>query len=60
MGGDGAGGDFGRRALDGRAEILSGELRRVGIEAEADLAAALLDERRQPVRERSSTQAICP
>jgi hypothetical protein len=28
-----------------------GELRRVGVEAEADLAAALFDERREPVRE---------
>ena len=33
------------------------ELRRVGVEAEADLAAALLDERRQPIRERRSGSA---
>jgi hypothetical protein len=28
-----------------------GELGRIGVETQADLAAALLDERRQPVRE---------
>jgi hypothetical protein len=60
VGGDGAGGDFGRRALDGGAQVLSGQLRRIGIEAEADLAAALVDERRQPVCEGNSTQTICP
>jgi hypothetical protein len=43
--------DFGRGALDGRAEVLAGQLRRVRVKAEADLAAALLDERRQPVCE---------
>jgi hypothetical protein len=46
----------GRRGCLGgpRARIagLAGpELRRVRIEAEADLAAALFDERRQPIRE---------
>jgi hypothetical protein len=51
--GDGARGDFGRRALDRGPEILPGQLRRVGVETEADLAAALFDERRQPVRKRS-------
>jgi hypothetical protein len=30
---------------------LPGQLGRVGVEAEADLAAALLNERRQPIRE---------
>ena len=60
MGGDGAGGDFGRRALDRGTEILPGQLRRVGIEAEADLAAALVDERRQPVCERSFGSAYLP
>jgi hypothetical protein len=56
MSGDGTGGDFGRRALDRGTEILPGQLRRVRIETEADLAAALFYERRQPVRERSFGQ----
>jgi hypothetical protein len=43
VGGNGAGGDFGRRALDRGTEVLSGQLRRIGVETEADLAAALLD-----------------
>jgi hypothetical protein len=60
VGGDGAGGDFGRRALDRGTEVLPGQLRRIGVETEADLAAALLDERRQPVCEGNSIQAICP
>ena len=38
-------------------EVLPGQLRRVGVETEADLAAALLDERRQPVREGSLRSA---
>jgi len=33
----------------GRGRPLPGQLGRVGVEAEADLAAALLDERRQPI-----------
>ena len=33
---------------------VPGQLRRVGVEAEADLAAALLDERREPIREQAS------
>jgi len=51
--GDGTRGDFAGRALDGGPEVLTGQLRRVGVETEADLAAALVDERRQPVRKRS-------
>ena len=35
-----------------------GELRRVGVEAEADLAAALLDERREPIRKEARTQPL--
>jgi len=35
-----------------------GELRRIGVEAEADLAAALLDERRKPIREGTRTQPL--
>jgi hypothetical protein len=53
VGGDGTRRDFARRALDGGPEVLPGQLRRIGIEAEADLAATLFDERRKPVRERS-------
>jgi hypothetical protein len=51
-------GDDGRRGLLGRARkilpasLTGGELGRVRVEAEADLAAALLDERRKPIRER--------
>jgi hypothetical protein len=56
VGDDGAGGDLGRCALDGGTQVLAGQLRRVGVEAEADLTAALFDERRQPVCERSSRQ----
>jgi hypothetical protein len=41
---------LGRRRLGiARARPLPGQLGRVGVEAEADLAAALLDERRQPI-----------
>jgi hypothetical protein len=41
---------LGRRRLGiGRARPLPGQLRRVGVEAEADLAAALLYERREPI-----------
>jgi hypothetical protein len=51
-------GDRGGRQLGGvgtgtAGPPLPGQLRRVGVETEADLAAALLDERRQPIRERS-------
>jgi hypothetical protein len=43
----------GRRLVAGRiGETLPAQLRRVGVEAEADLAAALLYERRQPISER--------
>jgi hypothetical protein len=41
---------LGRRRLGiARARPLPGQLGRVGVEAEADLAAALLDERRKPI-----------
>ena len=50
------------RALGGRgsAERPSrpGELRRVGVETEADLAAALFDERRKPICERGLAQPL--
>jgi hypothetical protein len=52
------GGDRGGRQLCGRGAgiawrlPLPGQLGRVGVEAEADLAAALFDERRQPIGER--------
>jgi hypothetical protein len=48
-------GDRDRRQLSRRrlgfagARPLPGQLGRVGVEAEADLAAALLDERREPI-----------
>lgn len=50
-------GDRGGRPLGGgRLRVpgprpVPGQLRRVGVEAEADLAAALFDERREPIRE---------
>jgi len=48
--GDRGGGQLGgwRPGIAG-ALPLPGQLGRVGVEAEADLAAALLDERRQPI-----------
>jgi hypothetical protein len=50
-------GDRGGRQLGGGTGIagrlpLPGQLGRIGVEAEADLAATLLDERREPIRER--------
>jgi hypothetical protein len=45
-------GRLGGRAAGVRLDLRRGELCRVRIEAEADLAAALLYERRQPIRER--------
>jgi hypothetical protein len=49
----GAGPLGGRRVVAGRiGKGLPAQLRRVGVEAEADLAAALLDKRRQPIGER--------
>jgi hypothetical protein len=48
--GDRRGGQLcGRRAGIAGARPLPGELGRVGVEAEADLAAALFDERREPI-----------
>jgi hypothetical protein len=52
--------DRGARGLGGivnRARVLARQRRRIGIEAETDLAAALVDERRQPVGERLRAQA---
>jgi hypothetical protein len=53
--GDGSGGEEGDLALVGRLAFgmdrAGPELGGVGIEPQADLAAALLDERRQPVGE---------
>jgi hypothetical protein len=51
-------GDGVRRQLGGRplglgARIRSGEFPRIRVEAKADLAAALIDERREPICERS-------
>jgi hypothetical protein len=42
----------GRRLVVARLRPLPGQLGRVGVEAEADLAAALFDERREPISER--------
>jgi hypothetical protein len=44
-----SGGGGGRKITRGGGP-LPGQLRRVGVEAEADLAAALFYERRQPIR----------
>jgi hypothetical protein len=44
------GGQLGGRGIDG-GRPLPGQSGRVGVEAEADLAAALIDERRQPIGE---------
>jgi hypothetical protein len=47
-------GPLGRVSRDGAGldpGPVPGELRRVGVETQADLAAALPDERRQPIRE---------
>jgi hypothetical protein len=41
-----------RGAVGENVGLVPGELRRVGVEAEADLAAALFDERREPVCKR--------
>jgi hypothetical protein len=48
--GDRGGCQLGRRRL-GIAGSLPGQGGRVGVEAEADLTAALFDERREPIRE---------
>jgi hypothetical protein len=51
------GGDGGARPLSGRGALLAGprpvpgQLGRVGVEAEADLAAALSYQRREPIGE---------
>jgi len=48
--GDSQGRQLRRRRLGfGRRRPLPGQLGRVGVEAEADLAAALFDERREPI-----------
>jgi hypothetical protein len=46
---------LGRRAA-GFAGVSRREPRRIRVEAEADLAAALFDERRQPICERRAAQ----
>ena len=47
---DRGGGQLGRRGIAGSGlRPHSGQLGRVGVEAEADLTAALIDERRQPI-----------
>ena len=51
VGDDRGGGQLGRGAGVARLRPLAGQLGRVGVEAETDLAAALSDERRQPIRE---------
>jgi len=43
---------LGDRGAVGDVRLVPEELRRVGIEAETDLATALFDERRQPVCKR--------
>lgn len=53
MVGDRGGCQLGGRGLGvARLRPLPGQLGRVGVEAEADLAAALFDERRKPISER--------
>jgi len=42
---------IGRGVQDARQLPLPGQLGRVGVEAETDLTAALLDERREPIGE---------
>jgi len=49
--GNRGGGTLCRIGGDRLARPLPGQLGRVGVEAKADLAAALFDERRQPIRE---------
>jgi hypothetical protein len=50
MGEHRGGSQLGRRAIAG-SRPLNGQLGRIGVEAEADLTAALIDERRQPIGE---------
>ena len=50
----------GRRLGSPGSRPVPGQLGRVGVEAEADLAAALFDERREPIRERSSAATQPP
>lgn len=50
MSGDRGGCQLGRWRL-GVTGPVPAQLRRVGVEAEADLTAALIDERRKPIRE---------
>jgi len=54
VGGDGAAGEFGRRAAAFGLDRDPGKkLGGIGVEPEANLTAALFDERRQPVSEPS-------
>jgi hypothetical protein len=51
----------GRRVIAGLiGKGVPAQLRRVGVEAEADLAAALLDKRRQPIGERRRQRVSRP
>ena len=49
--GDRGGRRLGGRCLGAASGPVPGQLGRVGVEAEADLTAALFDERREPIRE---------
>jgi hypothetical protein len=61
VGGDGGRGTFGRGAsVPGDLRPVPGQLGRVGVEAEADLAAALIDERRQPIGELGQRAGLSP
>jgi hypothetical protein len=51
VGDDCRGGLLGRRCRGDGRRPRPGQLGRVGVEAQADLAAALVDERRQPIGE---------
>jgi hypothetical protein len=52
VGEDRSGGELGgERSRPGGRRPLSGQLGRIGVEAEADLTATLLYERRQPIGE---------
>jgi hypothetical protein len=53
VGRDGCRGQLGGGLAGGQLDRVRGELPRVGVEPEADLAAALLYERREPIREGS-------
>jgi hypothetical protein len=60
MGGDGIGGELCRGGASTRLSPGPGQLGRVGVEAEADLARALVDERREPIGKRSAQRISRP